>query len=157
VFAAWDTPEGVGRWLGHPDLSQREDEQERFRAALDAVRRRGYSVTVDTPERTELLAALEILAERPEDDAARTARDEAIREVLRTEYLPTSLDETHRVIQMSAPVVDQAGRVHVAIMLLGPSRDLSGAQVRTYADELVAAADRASRAVGGRHPAGGAA
>ncbi len=157
VFAAWDTPEGVARWLGHPDLSPREDEQERYRAALDAVRRRGYSVTVDTPERTELLAALEVLAERPDDAGARKARDEAIREVMRTEYLPTALDDTHRMIQMSAPVVDQAGRVHVAIMLLGPSRDLTGAQVRTYAEELVAAADRASRAVGGRRAVGGVA
>jgi DNA-binding IclR family transcriptional regulator len=153
VFVAWETSDGIAHWLDSPELAD-GDEVSRYRSALAEVRRRGYSVTVATDRRPDLAVALETLAERPDADEARRVRDELMRQMMHSEYLPAGLDDTRtplRVTQMSAPVFDRSGRVAVAIMLLGPSYEVTSEEIATMGDDLVKAAQRATTAAGG-HP-----
>jgi DNA-binding IclR family transcriptional regulator len=153
VFVAWDSPDDVERWIDTPELAD-EAEAARYRIALAAVRRRGYSVTVATDRRPDLASALETLTERPDADDARRARDELMRQMMHSEYLPAGLDDADaplRVTQMSAPVFDRSGRVTVAIMVLGPNYDVTSDEVGALGDDLVKAAQRATTAAGG-HP-----
>jgi DNA-binding IclR family transcriptional regulator len=156
VFTAWDTDDAVQRWLDHPDLAATDDRVAHYRAALAAVRDRGFSVTTATPRRDGLVAALETLSVRPDADDARRTRDEVMREMVQSEYLPAGLadDVTLRVSQLSAPVFDRAGRVATAIMMLGPNYDVTNTEITLLGEVLVAAATRATRRVGGRAPEG---
>jgi DNA-binding IclR family transcriptional regulator len=152
VFVAWDTPEGVAHWLDSPELAD-EAEAERYRGALAEVRRRGYSVTVSTDRRPDLAAALETLTERPDADDARRARDELMRQMMHSEYLPAALDDANvplRVTQMSSPVFDRSGRVTVAIMVLGPNYDVTSHEIGSLGTDLLKAAQRATAAAGGQ-------
>jgi DNA-binding IclR family transcriptional regulator len=152
VFLAWDHADDIEQWLDSAELSA-EDERRRYRDALHAVRTRGFSVTIATERRPDLVTALETLTERPDADDARRARDELMRQMTHSEYLPTGLDDgaTRRVSQMSAPVFDRSGHISTAIMLLGPNYDVTSKEINALGDELMHAAHRATRAAGG-HP-----
>jgi DNA-binding IclR family transcriptional regulator len=151
VFVAWDRA-GAERWLAEAESSLGDLQLERCRRALDAVRRRGYSVTVATPRSPELIQALETLAGTPDAREARDARDALIREMRHSEYLAGELgeDAAVRLSQMSAPVFDRAGRTVAAIMLLGPEYEITSAELRTLGEQLVAGATRATANAGGR-------
>jgi DNA-binding IclR family transcriptional regulator len=157
VYMAWSDADRAA-WIAHADEERREARDgasaNRYRRALDAVRRRGYSVTVAIPRRPHLAEALETLANEPGAVAALEARDELIIEMRHSEYLPTDLDEqsTTRVSQMSAPVFDHAGRVVASILLLGPEYELTNAELQALAAQVVHAAERATKVAGGRPP-----
>ncbi len=150
VFVAWSERDAE-EWLDHTGTKAA---RARCRRALDAVRARGYSVTVATPRRPELARALETLATTPDAPDARRARDELIGEMQHSEYLAADIDhdETIRLTQISAPVFDSAGRVAAAIMVLGPEYELTNADVRALGDHVVRAAARATDTAGGRNP-----
>jgi DNA-binding IclR family transcriptional regulator len=152
VFVAWDDDASVDHWLASPNEQLSEAELTRYRDALAAVRRRGFSVSIPTVLQPDLVNALASLVNAPGQRGARSRRDELMREMVHTEYLPTDIDarSTHRVSQMSAPVFDQAGAVVMAIMLLGPNYEVTGADIATIGGQLVSAATRATQAAGGR-------
>ena len=156
VLAAWEDDAGVELWLNQPNVTLSAAEVARYRAALDAVRRRGYSITVATERRPDLMEALETLAAAPEATGARQRRDELIREMVHGEYLATDIDATAttRLSQMSAPVFDHRGRAVLAIMVLGPNYDLTGSEVDALGQQLLTAATRATQRAGGRQPVG---
>jgi DNA-binding IclR family transcriptional regulator len=145
VFVAWDDA-GADRWFAQADADVEERYLDHYRRALDAVRRRGYSVSVATTERSEYVDALETLIASPESEQARRTRDEMIREMQSSEYLATDIGEDTRIRlnQMSAPVFDAKGGVGAAIMLLSPRYDLTGAEVRDLGEQITRAADRAT-------------
>ena len=151
VFVAWESPDGIRQWLGRADFLD-DDEESRYRAALDAVRARGYSVTTAIDRRPALMSALEALVEQPDADDVRRARDEVMRQMTHSEYLPAGLDDStvRRVSQLSGPVFDHTGQVAAAIMLLGPDYDVTSEEISALGTQLQQAATRATRAAGGR-------
>ena len=154
VFIAWADDEGVRRWLEQPSYPLSPAERARYRLALDAVRRRGYSVTVVTDRRPELVDALEKLVSAPDALDARRQRDELIREMSHSEYLATDIDTftTLRVSQLSAPVFDRAGNVAAMIIVLGSDYDVIPAEIGALGEQLVRAAAAATERAGGRAP-----
>jgi DNA-binding IclR family transcriptional regulator len=82
-------------------------------------------------------------------------RDELIREMMHSDYLAADLEAEAdvRVGQISAPVFDHRGRVAASLLMPGPDRDITGAELRALADRLVRAAAQATRSAGGREPA----
>jgi DNA-binding IclR family transcriptional regulator len=156
-FVAWAGEREVTAWLDASVVPLDGTARRRYRAALEAVRDRGYSVTVATPRTPELAAALKTLADRPDAEEARRLRDELILEMTHSEYLPTKLDDAGavRMLQASAPVFDALGHVAAKIMLFGPSYDLTPDEIDALGRRLCAAADRATRNNGGRRPASG--
>jgi DNA-binding IclR family transcriptional regulator len=152
VFVAWASTAELEAWLDRAgDLSA--SERARYVAALAAVRERGVSLAVATVRR-DLQEVLERLVDRPAAEHDLRARDAMISEIMHSEYLPVELrtDTPQRVNQMSAPVFDATGAVAVQIMVLGPTFDLTGAEIDALAGQLVAASARATERIGGRPP-----
>jgi DNA-binding IclR family transcriptional regulator len=156
TFVAWDEEAQIQAWIDRAEPALTRAEIARYHAALRAVRSRGYSITVGTGRQPELASALEQLigdagTADAADDARRT-RDEAIRTVTHSEYLASELDPqgTTRLTQVSAPVFEPDGRVAASIMLLGPSHDVSAAEITAMGERVLAAAGRATHDIGGR-------
>ncbi len=153
VFVAWHD-EDAARWIARAGADLAADERDRYRRALEAVRRRGYSVSIVTP-RYASPETVEIFASPPESDDARRARDELIRQAMHSDYLPVDLDPQTpvRVGQISAPVFDRTGVVAASLLLPGPEREITPAELHALAVRLLEAATRATDAAGGREPA----
>jgi DNA-binding IclR family transcriptional regulator len=153
VFVAWNEEEAEA-WIARAGDSLEPGECDGYRRALAAIRRRGYSISLAT-ERPALEDTVETLASSPESDDARRARDELIREAMHSAYLPADLDAeaARRVGQISAPVFGRTGRVAASLLVPGPEREITGAELRALAGPLVEAAARATRDAGGLEPA----
>jgi DNA-binding IclR family transcriptional regulator len=155
-FVAWDNAVQIQAWLDRAQPSLTSAEVARYHSALDAVRARGYSITVGTGRQPELAMALEqLIGDAATDDAAdeaRRVRDEAIRTVTHSEYLAAEVDlrGTTRLTQVSAPVFAPDGTVAASIMLLGPSHDVSAAEIIQLGEMVLVAAGRATQEIGGR-------
>jgi DNA-binding IclR family transcriptional regulator len=150
-FVAWDDDAGITRWLDRADPALSASYAARYRAALDAVRGRGFSVTRVTARQPILIDALERLAGDGDVDAARGARDEAVRQMAHSEYLAGELDPEGavRIAQVSAPVFEPGGRVGASIMLLGPSQEVTADEIAELGARVLAAASAATAAVRG--------
>jgi DNA-binding IclR family transcriptional regulator len=153
VYVAWEEHDAQA-WIARAGRSLDHAARDRYRHALAEVRDRGYSVTIASPRRPELVDALSTLVSRPSAEHARHTRDEVIAELVHSEYLATDLDatDTLRVSHMSAPVFDRSGHAVSSILLLGPEFDVTPNEVRTRGDQLVRAAARATSSAGGRAP-----
>ncbi|MEU8137409.1 IclR family transcriptional regulator [Streptodolium elevatio] len=156
-FVAWADEAGVEAWLDAASAPLNRAARARYRAALEAIRTRGYSVTVATPRSPELHDALATLANTPDAEEARRVRDEVVVELTHSEYLPTDLDADRpvRMLQCSAPVFDVLGKVVAKIMVFGPAYDLTAGEVEALGEQLRAATERATRNIGGRPRGGG--
>lgn len=152
VFVAWAPAAEVDAWLDRAG-GLTSAERERYATALAAVRARGYSLATANV-RSDLADILERLVDEPRAEHDLRARDAVIREISRSEYLPVTIDAEapQRVNQMSAPVFDHTGRVAIQVMVLGPTYDLTRAEIDELAARLVAAARRATARIGGRFP-----
>jgi DNA-binding IclR family transcriptional regulator len=150
-FAAWSGDREIEDWLGNAEPPLNASETRAYRAALEAVRRRGYSVTVITARQPDLIDALERLAEHRAPDDARQARDEAARQMAHSEHLTAEIDPagTLRIAQVSAPVFDAERQVAASIMLLGPNHELTGAAVADLGHCVASAATAATAEAGG--------
>jgi DNA-binding IclR family transcriptional regulator len=160
TFVAWENEDEVGAWLDRADPPLTAAEKTRYRRALAAVRRRGFSITVTPSRQPELATALRRLL--PGADAGSSGtRDEAIRVVTHSEYLASELDPkgTIRLTQLSAPVFAPAGHesaagaaglVAASIMVLGPNHDLRAGEIDGFGELVLAAAARATADIGGR-------
>jgi DNA-binding IclR family transcriptional regulator len=156
VFVAWEDEAGVSRWLGRAAVELGTREVRRYRLALAAARRRGYSVTVGTPMSPALTNLLEDLLTGPVPTQRLRQRDQLIRQLARSEYLPADVDagKPVRMSQMSAPVFDREGRVASALMLLGPDHEISAVEIDALGARLLKAAQAATARLGGRTPQG---
>jgi DNA-binding IclR family transcriptional regulator len=59
-------------------------------------------------------------------------------------------DVSLRINQLSAPIFDHDQRVVAALLVLGPNTAMTGAEIQSLGEMLLTAADRVTRAVGGR-------
>jgi len=152
VFIAWEGETGIARWLARAAVELGPSETRRYREALAALRRRGYSVTVATPVSPALSELLGEMVGEPGGSSRLRRRDQLIRELAKTEYLRSELGpgRTLRVSQMSAPVFDRDGRVVTALMLLGPDNEIRAAEIESLGTRLLKAAQDATRRLGGR-------
>ena len=150
AFVAWGDANDVQAWLEQADPPLSPDELDLYVNALDAVRNRGYSVTVMTDRQPDLIDALERLVEDHRDTDSLRARDEVVRQFAHSDYLTRDLDFVGRVhlVHVSAPVFDSDGVVGATIMLLGPTRELAAAEIRDLGRAVTAAAQRASASPG---------
>jgi DNA-binding IclR family transcriptional regulator len=144
VFVAWNSDD-VDRWLAQVD----QDDRDRYRRALEAVRLRGYSVSVAAPRRPALVKALDTLINSPGSEEARRTRDGLINEMQHGEYLATDIDEhaTSRLTQLSAAIFDRGGNASAALMLIAPQYELTASEVNVLGQHVSQAAARATATV----------
>jgi DNA-binding IclR family transcriptional regulator len=159
-FVAWDDDVQIQAWIDRAQPRLTSAEVSRYYSALSAVRARGYSITVSSGRQPELASALDkLIGDAVTDEAAgdaRRMRDEAIRTVTHSEYLASEVDPqgTTRLTQVSAPVFSPDGLVAASIMMLGPSHDVSAAEITAKGELVLAAAGRATHDIGGRPSSG---
>jgi DNA-binding IclR family transcriptional regulator len=154
LFMAWADALTAEAWLA------RAGAVEAVRPALDAlpaIRRQGFSTTLDSPE----WRALTTPPGRGGAGLAAGGNDSDVRRSLlaaiaRQSLLETAVDpgRSYRPAEIEAPVHDADGRVVLALSLTCPSgEELPGRRLLDLAARLVAAADELTRAVRGRRPA----
>jgi DNA-binding IclR family transcriptional regulator len=150
-FVAWDGDTEIDEWLGRADPPLSSAEADRYRTALAAVRRRRYSVTVDTARQPDLADVLERLVGQPDADETRRRRDQVMRFMTHSEYLAAEIDanRTTRLTQISAPVFEPGGEVAASVMLLGPGHEVTADEIAALGGLVVSAAARATRDIGG--------
>jgi DNA-binding IclR family transcriptional regulator len=125
IFVAWAPPQDIDAWLLRLGPEVSEDQMERYRNAVEAVRRRGYTVAV-------------------------TPRDEAEHEDHVLLELQAASD--FRVHLLVAPVFDSAGAVTLALTLFGFAEQLTEEDIPAYAQELCSSARTVTAAIHGKMP-----
>lgn len=146
VFLAWSPPEEIDRWLRRLGPGAGEAELARYRAALGAVRRRGYALSLEADARMLLERALAQGGDRP--------LGEVLTELGRQDYLLVELEQAHsyRLSMIAAPVFGPEGGVVLALTLFDLPVQLAADQVPDLAHRLVDAAATVTKAIGGREP-----
>jgi DNA-binding IclR family transcriptional regulator len=150
VFVAWSN-EAMEAWLNRAGGALPEDERAHARAALAAVRRRGYVLSTDIV-RPELVDLLVELADGAPDPSRLELRDVLIRNLAPSRYLPIDLpsDRPQRVAQITAPVFDAADGVPFSLMILGPGYDLQPEEIAGFGRHLLSTAAEATRMLRGQ-------
>ena len=144
VFLAWSGPEEIDRWLRHLGPGAGDEQLARYRRAVTAVRRRGYSIGLDT--------ARMHAGPRPLRDAA----VQVVEEVPHDEYILLELERSasYRLSHIAAPVFGPDGRVVLALTLMGFRHELTAEQVPEHAERLQRATRAVTTAIHGRGPSG---
>jgi DNA-binding IclR family transcriptional regulator len=150
VFVAWAGPGALAAWLAACDPPLTRTERTRYTRAVNAVRARGYSVSVPPERRQDLLDVIGA-AQSASGTRAGGNREQAVRALAHTEYLPAALDpvRTHRVTQLSAPVFDHRGTVALSLLMVGPTYELAAAEIDGLGALLLDAANRVTTDLGG--------
>jgi DNA-binding IclR family transcriptional regulator len=143
VFLAWSGPDEIDRWLRHLGPGAADEQLARYRRAVAAVRRRGYSIGLD--------ASRAHAGPRPLRDAA----VEVVAEVPHEEYILLELEHSasYRLSHIAAPVFGADGRVALALTLMGFRHQLTAEQVPEHAERLRVATRAVTEAVHGQDPA----
>lgn len=143
VFAAWSPADAIDVWLRR--LGADMDELDRYRLALETVRRRGYAVGLEAEARRRLAQAI---------TDGEPKLEELVKELAGGAYLQLDLERAavYQLSMMSAPVFGPHGEVEFALTLLGFGEPLRSNQLVRCADRLVSATRSVTAAIDGRPP-----
>ena len=143
---------GAGLAATRRPAAHEQPRSQRYHEALAAVRRRGFSITVSArpPARTgdgagDTSSAISTPAIRRRPAMRRSGSSPI------ASTWPPELDpqDSIRLTQVSAPVFEPGGEVAASIMLLGPSHDVTAADISAMGQLVLAAAGRATHDIGG--------
>jgi DNA-binding IclR family transcriptional regulator len=150
VFVAWSGPEEIDRWLASVGPSAPKDKLEGYRAAVNEVRARGYSIGLARGEYRRLVEALRAA----DEESGRPTMEEGVKGLRTDEYALIELDraESYRLNHIGAPVFGPSGEVTLALFLIGFQDQIPAEQVPKYADRLVESCARITQAIKGREP-----
>lgn len=145
VFVAWSPPAEIDRWLRRLGPRAETADLARYRAAVDAVRRRGWSAGLDPGTVVPL---------RPALAGERGAAAALVARLAHEEYSLLELEHaaTYRLNHIAAPVFGPDGRVVLALTIVGFHGQLEAARVPDLGERLQQAALAVTKAVHGRAP-----
>jgi DNA-binding IclR family transcriptional regulator len=148
VFICWSAPELAEAWLRQAVRDAGTNKLEEFRAALEATRRRGFSVGIESTKQAKVLTVLGYLGEHGEnsklaDEARALLDDVALDEFLLGDIEP---EQSYGVSFLSAPVADDEGMVIASVTIGGFSAPLSGHELSERGEALVSCARRVASA-----------
>jgi DNA-binding IclR family transcriptional regulator len=150
VFLAWADPVAQQSWLagGNGHAGQ-------YLEVLEAVRRRGFSVTHQIDTRQRLVRALTDLATMPGRNARHMVADLLV-ELERAEeeraVVEIHPDDRFEEGLVTAPVFDAEENVVLALGLIGIRWPLTGAEILECGERLVDAARSVTEAINGSLP-----
>jgi DNA-binding IclR family transcriptional regulator len=151
VFVAWSDADEIDQWVAKLGPRIAKEHRERYRRAVDAVRERGYSIGLEGEAQQRLVQALTYSGHAPSGSVRNSVRR------LRTdEYALIELERarTYRLNHIGAPVFGPDGDVALGIFLIGFQGDIPAEDVPRFAERLVSAAHRVTKAIHGREPEG---
>jgi DNA-binding IclR family transcriptional regulator len=152
AFLAWASPDAVEAWLKRSRSELTEDERARYRAAIGAIRRRGYAITLEVP------SLIEIQQLRANADLhtphGRRELSRALEAFAHEDFVPVGDDPPPdaTITAISAPVFGPDETLLFSIALI-PGKKLLGRRVEPVARDVVRAAGRVTKAIHGRQPA----
>ncbi|XVQ14941.1 helix-turn-helix domain-containing protein [Spirillospora sp. CA-255316] len=149
VFVAWDDAQAAA-WLAQAGEDRPGEDPDRWREALEAIRRRGYSVSLTRDRVSDPVPDFATLLTSRDAEDVQRRRDEFVGLMQHTEYFATEIDEaaTVRLSQISAPVFDATGRAAASLMLMGPQHDLTGRELKALGRQVLEASRRAGETAG---------
>ena len=154
AFMAWGSAADVSWWLDRAVPELETDERERYVSALNAIRVRGFSVTVHTAVQHDLAATLTDLVDSDASDEIVRHRDDLLRAMVHSDYLCGDLDmaASYHVAQISAPVFDEQRRPLLLVLLIGPADPISADHVLALGERIHIACRHIGAHVGERLP-----
>jgi DNA-binding IclR family transcriptional regulator len=149
IFLAWGEPVRVD--LGP---AAEDTERQQYRDALETVRRRGFSVGLESGARARSGRALLDLVNSPRDERLR-GKVLSLIAAMRHDYQVIDLDSTARLLisNMAAPVFGVDGEVVLALTLQGFAQPMNGREINGIADRLLSSTLHVTRESGGHAPA----
>jgi DNA-binding IclR family transcriptional regulator len=142
--AAWDSSDEQEAWVqrgaaGNPSLA------ERLHGVLTQTRERGYDVDRMTPALAQAAHAIGSLSGETVPHNLRSVIDQLRVEFISANLLPgDSTDGAHPVATISAPILDERGRVQL-IIGIHPLRHMTIRDVRAAAEPLLHEIERISQ------------
>jgi DNA-binding IclR family transcriptional regulator len=154
IFLAWGEPAQVERWLEALGPGADEAERQQYRDALETVRRRGFSVGLESGARARSGRALLDLVNSPRDERLR-GKALGLIAAMRHDYQVIDLDSRARLLisNMAAPVFGVDGEVVLALTLQGFAQPMNGREINAVADRLLSSTLHVTRESGGHAPA----
>lgn len=146
VFIAWSTEAEIERWLARAGDDIAATTAATYRAALEAVRRRGCSLSLDGPARQRLEVAL------GGDESGAVA--EAVHDLVSEKYFLLDLDEgaDYELSFLAAPVFGPDGRVVLAVTVYDLPETSSAADVEALVRQVHGTTAAITAAIGGVEP-----
>jgi DNA-binding IclR family transcriptional regulator len=154
VFVAWSSDAEIDVWLHRVGASATGSDLERYRAAVAAVRDRGYSVGLEAAARTRLGELLAELVEHPHAQDGRAAIDAAVDDLGHEEYILVDAEAARSAVvnHIAAPVFGRHGEVLLALTVHAFAEPLPVADVPRLAALLLRASRTVTAAASGRPP-----
>jgi DNA-binding IclR family transcriptional regulator len=145
-WLAWSNEVEVQAWLARaePPIGNRDEAD--LRAALCAIRVRGYAVTI-VASPAGMDAARRELARQTAGGTRSQQRAAAVRRIASSEIAIDDIapGKPVRLARVSAPVLDGSGHAVAAIVLLGPPHEVAGRDVAAMGALVAEAANDAAR------------
>jgi DNA-binding IclR family transcriptional regulator len=153
IFLAWGESPRVERWLDALGPGAEESERELYRGAVATVRRRGFSVGLESGARAQSGRALIDLVNSPRDERLR-GRALSLIAAMRHDYLVIDLESTAPLLisNLAAPVFGVDGEVVLALTLQGFAEPMNGPEISAVADRLLSSTLHVTRESGGHAP-----
>jgi DNA-binding IclR family transcriptional regulator len=148
IFVAWSAAPEIEAWLARAPEATTPEELESYRRSLAAIRARGYSIGSEFEVEVQL-----------EEILARIGSQEATERLVVALQLADLVRHnrpgpvgTRGISHLIAPVFDVDGEVRMTLTLFGRPGQIDEVNEARYAQPLMAAASRVTRAAGGRWP-----
>jgi len=154
VFMAWAAPDEIDGWLQRQHTWATEEQLDRYQAALTAVRRRGYAVSLDADARLQVGQALAELGDEGRTQPVRGMLERLLDELSRDDYFLIDIEPEapYKVNTMGAPVFGTTGGVELGLFLVGFRGALQGDEVMEHGDRLAQATRNVTKAIHGVEP-----
>jgi DNA-binding IclR family transcriptional regulator len=149
VFVSWASPDDIAHWLDQLNANGNTALRKRLLLSLERVRDEGFVVGLSNDPVSEVIELVNALT-IADTDSARERLEAAIPRQ-GTSYVADGIDPDgeYDVANLVVPVFGPEGDVSFAITLSGIPR-CSGTELRRIADDMLSAARRVTRAVGGK-------
>lgn len=140
-FLAWASEDDIAAWLGRAPPGQDSETISYWRDGLARIRERSFQVELRAPDSSALAARM---AEMAQGSRATRYKGELLKLVQtfgRHPIQPESIraDGEYDLILIAAPIFDEDGRCIYNLCLGGFTGPISGAEVKSLGDRLVAA------------------
>jgi DNA-binding IclR family transcriptional regulator len=154
VFMAWAPPEDLDGWLQRQHSWASEEQLDRYQAALAAVRRRGFAVSLDADARLQVGQALASLGNEGKTQPVRGMLERLLDDLSRDDYFLIEIEPEapYKVNTMGAPVFGPTGGVELGLFLVGFRGVLQGDEVMEHGERLAQATRNVTKAIHGVEP-----
>jgi DNA-binding IclR family transcriptional regulator len=138
-FLAWSPEEKIEAWIARNASPGHEKLAEDWRHALALIRKRGFQVTLRSPESPEISALMAEMASgrRAPDYKDQVTRLFNSRDMRLSQPETLDPDELYDLLLIAAPIFDHNGEAAFNLCFGGFPEKLAGATITAYADRLV--------------------